>query len=97
MAPCVTEEIPPKKDGSINWQFKKPVLPTSLHCSFTIECEIKHPYDEHRDYPAAYNKLLFAFEEPLLCRPFPNISAGLPGVLPQASQGHWLLILWGLG
>lgn len=53
-------------------------------------------HDEHRDYPGAYNKPLLAFEGPLFCRPFPNISAGLPGEFPQASQGHWLLILWGL-
>ncbi len=68
--------------------------PYTAHLLLSVRSNIQ--YDEHRDYPAAYNKLLFAFEETLLCRPFPNISAGLPGVLPQASQGHWLLILWGL-
>lgn len=36
-------------------------------------------YGEHRDYPAVYNKPLFAFEEPHFCRPFPNISGTLPG------------------
>lgn len=68
--------------------------PYSAHLLLRVRSNIQ--YDEHRDYPAAYNKPLFAFEEPLFCRPFPNISASLPGELPRASQGHWLLSLWGL-
>lgn len=48
------------------------------------------------DYPAAHNNPVFAFKEPLFCHQFPNISASLPGDLSWPSQGHWLLILWGL-
>lgn len=67
VAPCVTEEIPAtttqKRANSINWLFKSPVLATSLRRSFTMKrSNIQH--DEHGDYPPAYNKPLFAFEEP---------------------------------
>lgn len=90
MTPCATEEIPEEetkntKANSINWLFKTPVSPTS----------------SQRDQTSSMMNtgiilkliisLCFAFE-------LPNILAGSPlGLrgLPQASQGHWLLILRG--
>lgn len=68
--------------------------PYSYYLQLRVTSNIQN--DEHKDYSAAYNKPLFAFEELLFCRPFPSISASLPGDLPRAGQGHWLLILWGL-
>lgn len=94
---CAPEEIPAtKQGGSINWQFKALFYqhPYIAHLLLRVRSNIQ--YGERGDYPAAYNKPLFAFEEPDFCRPFPNISGTLPGELTRASQGHWLLILWGL-
>lgn len=79
--------------GSLKTLFRQ--HPYSAHLLLRARSNIQH--DEHRDYPAAYNNLPFAFEEPLFCCLFPNISIGFPAESHQARQGHWLLILWGLG